>query len=160
MNNEKYAGNGLSVEKFNVIKERLNNSPYYKHIRMELTGFIDDGCTMKMAVSDEHANVYGIAHGGAIASLADSACGLSLIIRLNEGEFAVTQNLIVNYLKPVLQGMLTAKGKIIHRGKTSAVLEADIFNEAGELVAHAQTTHAIRSATGTERLFPDNQTKI
>jgi uncharacterized protein (TIGR00369 family) len=131
-------------ERFRLLQERLNASPYYRHIRMELTGFTGNGCEMKMEVGDEHANVYGNAHGGAIASLADSACGLSLIIRLEEGEFAVTQNLIVNYLRPIGKGTITARGWIVHRGKTSAVLEADIFNESGELAAHAQTTHAIR----------------
>jgi acyl-CoA thioesterase len=134
----------VNPDKYNVLRERLNNSPYYKHIKMELTGFTDTGCTMKMEVGSEHANVYGNVHGGAIASLADSACGLSLIIRLDEGEFAVTQNLIVNYLKPAPIGVMTAKGWIVHRGKTAAVLEADLFSESGDLVAHAQTTHAIR----------------
>jgi len=129
---------------FKILRERFNDSPYYKHVKMELTGFTDNGCTMKMKVGKEHANIYGNVHGGAIASLADSACGLSLIIRLHEGEFAVTQNLIVNYLKPAPIGVMTARGWIVHRGKTTAVLEADLFSESGDLVAHAQTTHAIR----------------
>ena len=83
-------------------------------------------------------------HGGALASLADSTCGISLLVGLAEGEFAVTQNLAVNYFRPVKKGTLTAKGWIVNRGRTSAVLEAHIFNEAGDLVAHAHTTHAIR----------------
>jgi acyl-CoA thioesterase len=134
----------IDPDKFIILRERFNNSPYYKHIKMELTGLTDTGCLMKMEVGSEHGNIYGNVHGGAIASLADSACGLSLIIRLHEGEFAVTQNLIVNYLKPAPIGVMTARGWIVHRGKTTAVLEADLFSESGDLVAHAQTTHAIR----------------
>jgi uncharacterized protein (TIGR00369 family) len=134
----------VDPEKFAKLRRLLNSSPYYKHIKMKLTGFTDNGCMMKMEVGSEHANIYGNVHGGAIASLADSACGLSLIIRLHESEFAVTQNLIVNYLKPAPIGVMTARGWIVHRGKTTAVLEADLFSESGDLVAHAQTTHAIR----------------
>lgn len=131
-------------EELNSLIAPINNSPYYRHIRMELKAFTQQGCVMTMAVGDEHMNFYGIGHGGAVASLADSACGLSLLTSLEQGEFIVTQNLFVNYFRPVKKGMLTARGRVINRGKTSAVLEAEIFDEAGELVAQAQTTHAIR----------------
>ncbi|MEW6077971.1 MAG: PaaI family thioesterase [Thermodesulfobacteriota bacterium] len=126
------------------LMEPVNNSPYYRHIRMRLGKLSVEGCVMTLEVGDEHMNVFGNGHGGAVASLADSACGLALVPSLKQGEFAVTQNLFVNYFRPVKKGTLTARGKIVNRGKTSAVLEAEIFNEAGELVARAQTTHAIR----------------
>lgn len=134
----------VDTGKFAFLRDHINSSPYYKHIKMELTGFTDNGCMMKMEVGEDHANIYGNVHGGAIASLADSACGLSLIIQLHEGEFAVTQTLLVNYLKPAPIGVMTARGWIVHRGRTTAVLEADLFSESGYLVAHAQTTHAIQ----------------
>ena len=122
----------------------VNSSPYYRHIRMRLEKLSAAGCVMTMEVGDEHMNFFGNGHGGAVASLADSACGLALVPSLKQGEFAVTQNLFVNYFRPVKKGTLTARGKIVNRGKSSAVLEAEIINEAGELVARAQTTHAIR----------------
>jgi uncharacterized protein (TIGR00369 family) len=134
----------VNDERLNSLMGPINDSPYYRHIRMELKEFTQEGCVMTMAVGDEHMNFYGIGHGGAVASLADSACGLSLLTALEQGEFIVTQNLFVNYFRPVKKGLLTARGRVINRGKTSAVLEARIFNEAGELVAQAQTTHAIR----------------
>ncbi|OHD69607.1 MAG: hypothetical protein A2W19_00960 [Spirochaetes bacterium RBG_16_49_21] len=135
---------GPDPENLNAIKDRVNNSPYYRHIGMELMQFTGDGCIMKMKIDTEHSNIYGNAHGGALASLADSTCGLSLVTALNEGEYTVTQNLYVTYTRPVPPGILTTRGRIIHRGKTTALLEADIFNESGELVAHALTNHAIR----------------
>jgi uncharacterized protein (TIGR00369 family) len=136
--------NQTDDERSKAIIELVNNSPYYKHIRMKLIEYRENECVMRMEAGDEHINVYDAVHGGAIASLADSTCGLSLIPSLGGGEFAVTQNLIVNYFKAVTKGALTGKGRVVHRGKTTAVLEADIYNEAGELVARAQTTHAIR----------------
>jgi acyl-CoA thioesterase len=131
-------------ERLKSLMEPVNNSPYYRHIRMRLLEFSREGCVMIMDVGDEHMNFFGNGHGGAVASLADSACGLSLVPSLEPGEFAVTQNLFVNYFRPVKKGVLTARGRVVNRGRTSAVLEAQIFNQAGELVAQAQTTHAIR----------------
>jgi uncharacterized protein (TIGR00369 family) len=144
MEADKNTSKELNSERLNLIKDLVNNSPYYKHIGMVLIRFTENGCVMNMRINEEHSNIYGIAHGGALASLADSTCGLSLVVALNEDEHTVTQNLFINYLRSVPPGVLTTKGRIIHRGKTAAVLEADVFNESGELVAHAQTTHAIR----------------
>jgi uncharacterized protein (TIGR00369 family) len=133
-------------ESLAAIKERVNGSPYYRHIGMELVEFTADGCVMKMRIDIEHSNIYGNAHGGALASLADSTCGLSLVTALVPGEYTVTQNLYVTYIRPVPPGVLTTRGRVIHRGKTTALLEADIFNDADELVAHALTNHAIRKS--------------
>ncbi len=141
----------IDPKKQSILEKRknlLNNSPYWKYIRMELVDFTDEGCILQMNIGDDHLNLYNTAHGGALATLADSTCGVSLIFELAEGEYIATQNLIVNYLRPVKKGLLTGKGWIVHRGRHSALLEADIFNEAGEKVAHAQTTHVIRR-TGT-----------
>jgi len=126
------------------IKEMVNNSPYYQHINMELVEFTDSGCVMKMNVEHFHCNIYDTAHGGAVASLADSACGLALATSIKSDELIVTQNLNINYLLPVAKGMLTAKGNVIRRGRNSAVLEADIFDESGRKVAHAHSIHIIR----------------
>ncbi|MBN2516886.1 MAG: PaaI family thioesterase [Deltaproteobacteria bacterium] len=128
------------------IKEIVNKSPYYRHINMELVEFTDGGCVMKMNVEGFHCNIYDTAHGGAVASLADSACGLALATSINSNEFVMTQNLNINYLLPVAKGMLTAKGNVIRRGRNSAVLEADIFDESGRKIAHAHSIHIIRQS--------------
>lgn len=131
---------------FMRIKKLVNNSPYYKHIKMELVDFKENGCTMKMNVEDLHCNVYEKAHGGSLASLADSACSLALVTAIKDNEFIATQNLSINYLLPVTKGVLTAEGYVIHRDRYSAVLGADIFNEGGEIVAHAHSIHVIRES--------------
>lgn len=144
MNTSNNDPSSVALARINKVKDLVNSSPYYRHIKMELIEFRENSCSMVMDVGPDHLNIYGIAHGGSIASLADSTCGLSLIPALDDGEFAVTQTCIVNYFRPAQKGRLNSKGWVVNRGKTSAVMEADIFNESGDLVAHAQTTHAIR----------------
>jgi acyl-CoA thioesterase len=130
------------------IRELANSSPYYRHVQMQVTGFTGQGCIMTMIVEDQHTNLFGNTHGGAVASLADSTCGISLAVALDHDEYAMTQHLDVNYLRPSGKGILRAEGRLISRGKSSAVLEADIFNESGEKVAHAHTIHSIRRRPG------------
>lgn len=126
-----------------VKRKFLNECPYYKYLNIEIAEFNETGCVAKMKAGDNHLNALGNIHGGALASLADVACGASLLVLLDAQSAVVAQNIMVNYLLPANKGMLTAKGRIIHKGNRSGVLEADIFNEAGEKVAHAQTTHVI-----------------
>jgi len=130
------------------VGELVNSSPYYRLVQMQVIGFTRHGCIMTMHCQDQHTNLYGNTHGGAIASLADSACGISLTVALHRDEYAMTQHLDVSYLKPAAKGLLRAEGRILSRGGNSAVLEADIFNESGEKVAHAHTIHSIRKRPG------------
>lgn len=130
------------------IREIANNSPYYRHVQMQVIEFTERGCVMTMQSDDQHTNLYGNTHGGAIASIADSTCGVSLATVLNPDEYAVTQHLAVSYLRPAPRGLLRAEGRLISRGRNSAVLEADVFNESGEIVAHAHTIHSIRKREG------------
>ena len=136
------------AELMEAIRELANGSPYYRHVQMQVTGFTAQGCIMTMTVEHQHTNLFGNTHGGAVASLADSTCGISLAVALEPDEYAMTQHLAVSYLRPAPKGLLRAEGRLISRGRNSAVLEADVFNESGEIVAHAHTIHSIRKREG------------
>ncbi len=128
------------------IKDAVNASPYYRHLNMRLEEFSAKGCRIIMEMKVSHLSVYGRAHGGAIASLADAACGLALAAVIGKGEFIATQNLNIHYLLPVEKGTLTAEGRLVHRGSHTAILEADVFDQSGKKIAHAHTVHVIKDA--------------
>ncbi len=130
------------------IREIANSSPFYRHVQMQVTEFKEQGCVMTMVVEHQHTNLFGNTHGGAVASLADSTCGISLAMALDKDEYAMTQHLDVSYLRPSSRGLLRAEGRVISRGRNSAVLEADVYSESGERIAHAHTIHSIRSRPG------------
>ncbi|MGC9325982.1 MAG: PaaI family thioesterase [Desulfomonilia bacterium] len=134
-------------ERLEKIARKVNNSPFYRHVNMQVIEFTDTGCIMTMDVRDHHINIWGVAHGGAIASIADSACGISLASTLGEDEFVMTQQLSVQYLKPARKGLIRAEGRVLRRGRNSAALEADIYDEDGQIVAHAHTIHSIRKVS-------------
>lgn len=135
---------------FDKIKDTMNTSPYYQHLGIKLVEFSERGSVMTMEMNESHKSVYGRVHGGAIASLADSACSLALVTVMEENEFIATQSLNVYYILPVEEGILKARGWVVHRGRHTAILEADIFDNAGRKVAHAHTVHIIRALPGEE----------
>jgi len=140
-----FDGYAFDLEK---VKQAANQSPYYKHLNLKLVTFSEKECFMTMEIEDRHLNINGTVHGGAIASLADSACSLALATVIGDKEFMATQNLDVNYIAPAAKGILKARGWVVHRGRFTAILEADIFDGSGTLIAHAHTVHAIRKAGG------------
>ncbi len=69
-----------------------------------------------------------IVHGGIIFTLADTAMSMALISVLPVGTPFGTIEAKINFMLPVYKGELLAEGKIVHKGRSTAVLEATVFN--------------------------------
>lgn len=84
---------------------------------------------------------YDIVHGGAIFSLADSACGFAVASIVKFKKKFVTAEMKINYLEPVTEGELKCSAKILREGRVIPV-EAEVFNK-NILVAKAIATYII-----------------
>ncbi len=134
-------------EYLNTLIAVLNASPYYRHIGMKVLRCCDGTSVLELDAKECTQNLYGTLHGGVLASLIDSACGVALGTLLHDGEIAVTVDLRINYISPARVGVLVAEGKVIHRGKHTGVAEACIqTKEGGVLVAKGMTTHFLQKA--------------
>jgi uncharacterized protein (TIGR00369 family) len=131
-------------ERIAQMVEILNASPVYRLLHMRVVHAAGGRSRVELAVGEDHKNLYGTVHGGMLATLMDSACGVALGTRLQPGETMVTLDLRVNYLLPVRSGPLTAEGEIVHRGRNTGVAEASILDQAGRLVARGMSTHFVR----------------
>ena len=69
-----------------------------------------------------------IVHGGVIFTLADTAMSMALISVLPVGTPFGTIEAKINFMLPADKGELLAEGKVVHRGRSTAVLEATVFN--------------------------------
>jgi uncharacterized protein (TIGR00369 family) len=89
---------------------------------------------------ERHANPMGTVHGGVLCDVSDSAMGMAWASELEEGETFTTLELKINFLKPVWNGKLRAEGRVVKRGKTVGLVECDVRNADGDLVARATST--------------------
>jgi uncharacterized protein (TIGR00369 family) len=89
-----------------------------------------------------HYNPIGSVHGGVISTVLDTVMGCSLQSALPEGLGYTTLELKINFIKAVSikNGKLKSTGKIIHLGKSTALVEADLRDEQGNLFAHGVST--------------------
>jgi uncharacterized protein (TIGR00369 family) len=89
-------------------------------------------------VRDELKQNHGVVHGGAIASLIDTASAFAILALLQENEKVTTTDLTIHYLRPVTSGRMIALAKIVRAGRRRFVVSVEVKNNAA-LVATAMT---------------------
>jgi uncharacterized protein (TIGR00369 family) len=94
----------------------------------------------EMEAGPRHANPMGTLHGGILCDIADAAMGIAYASTLEEGESFTTLELKINFLKPVWNARLRAVGRLVKRGKTVGMVECDVVDETGSLIARASST--------------------
>lgn len=119
-----------------------DRNPYVKLLDMQIVSIAEGHVKMDMPVAaDKHANLYGAAHGGSLASLADTVMGVACA---SCGKRVVTIEMNINYLKGVEAGStVLAEGKVIHNGRQTIVVEADLFDGQGNLAAKSRGTFCV-----------------
>jgi uncharacterized protein (TIGR00369 family) len=121
----------------------FNNSPMYRHMQMEVKEVGEGRSRVTIRGRKDLQNLYGILHGGAAATIVDSACGIAVGSLLKPGEICVTIDLRINYIANVGEGILTGEGRVVHRGRRTGVAQAEIRDQEGNLIAAGMSTHLI-----------------
>ncbi|HEX4942319.1 MAG TPA: PaaI family thioesterase [Actinomycetota bacterium] len=129
------------------LRDRLATSGFHTWAGMEVVDAAPGQVTVAMRVDERHVNLQGFVHGGMLAILADTACGLSIRSAMEPGRLHVTADLDIHFLTPAKPGRLVGRGKAIKVGSSLAFAEASIEDGAGRLLAKAQSRFSVR---GTE----------
>jgi len=121
----------------------LESGNYWRH--MGMSSVVDDAGKTRvlMKVTEELKQFYGNVHGGAIATLLDSAIAVEVNQQLELGEGASTVEIKINYLRPINEGNLWGEGKVIQKGRKLVVAQGEIKNDAGQILAIATATFMI-----------------
>ncbi|KEK09496.1 thioesterase [Lysinibacillus sphaericus] len=82
-------------------------------------------------------NTIKVPHGGIIATLADAAMGGLASRSVPEGFNVVTTNMNVTYIATTTNKELIARGRFVHKGRQTLVMECDIQDETGRKLAIA-----------------------
>lgn len=122
------------------LMETVNTSPYPEHMAMRLAGITIDAATIELNLARCHLQPFGIVHGGVLATLVDTATFWAAFMRIAETDGLVNVDLKLNYLRPVVDGRLTAEGRALQSGRTVSYAEAAVRDAAGALVAHGTST--------------------
>ena len=126
----------------------LSSIPFNALLGMELSRVHSDGLTLSCKIRKKLLNSRGALHGGVAASLADAAVGVALSHRFRGTRPISTVELKVNYFRPVTEGALFARARLLRIGSTLSVGRVDLTDAEGNAVGLAIVTYIFLDARG------------
>ena len=132
----------LSEEQLKQLKAALGRVPFAQLLGIELIGAAQGTVKLGLVIKDELRQVHGVMHGGATASLIDTATAFAILPLMEAGKRFSTVDLMVNYLRPLKQGNVTVEARVVRLGRRLITVAADVFDEDGKLSATAISTYA------------------
>jgi uncharacterized protein (TIGR00369 family) len=85
----------------------------------------------------------GALHGGALMALADATGGWCAFLNLPTGAATSTIESKTNFLRPVRAGAVEAVARPLHVGRTVVVVDTELRDGEGRLVARVTQTQAV-----------------
>lgn len=113
-----------------------------------------DGPTVCVNVGPRHRNGNGVVHGSVIHALLDSVMGLQCF-RAAQRQRVATAEISVRFLRPVVDGRLVARARVLRAGKRLLVVEGDVRREE-EVVAVGQATFVPLAREGQPAAGPSS----
>jgi len=114
--------------------------PFIEHIGFELMSFDGGLSTVHYRPLPEHLNIFGKVHGGVLLTMMDTTMAAAArSVQTDHG--AITIEMKTSFFRPAEgKALLRGEGKLLHRTRTMAFVEATIFDDAGNSCAHATGT--------------------
>jgi 1,4-dihydroxy-2-naphthoyl-CoA hydrolase len=118
--------------------------PFAVELGIELDEATPDTVRARLAWDERRCTAGGVLHGGALMTLADSVGALVAYLNLPEGAQATaTIESKTNFFRPVSSGHVEAMSRVLHKGRTTIVVETDLRDAEGKHVARVTQTQAV-----------------
>lgn len=129
--------------------------PFVEEVGLELWHAGDGTSELRVDLDEAHMNSWEVAHGGVLMTLLDVAMAQAARTMRNEGESfgpsVATIEMKTTFVHPA-EGLLKAKGRLLHRTPSLAFCEASVFDEKGQLCAHGTGTFKYLRALANRRM--------
>ncbi|MDB5898797.1 MAG: hypothetical protein JWP41_2399 [Ramlibacter sp.] len=112
--------------------------PFVHHLGFKLIMMEGGASELQYLPRPEHMNSFLVTHGGAIMTLLDVT--MATAARSVDAEIGVvTIEMKTTFMQPC-RGLLTGKGRLMHRTRSMAFTEGTVFDAEGKACAHATGT--------------------
>ena len=154
----------LNPDHVQAVLKAINQGPYLKHLSMPVKEMGAGYSIVELKVGKEHLHPFGGIHGGAYASVIDTAAYWAVYCEIDEEVGFTSIDLKIDFLAPITSGVITAKGRSIKIGKSMCLAEATATDKNGKWLAHGtskmmvtkglQTIEDVLRFTGSKALPP------
>ncbi len=111
--------------------------PFLDELGFKVESAAEGHCRISVPVTSRIMNPYGVLHGGITFTLADTGMGIAAYTLLAPGERMTTVESSMRYLRPAKSGRIVAECRVIRRSNRFAITEAEVLDEASEVIAVA-----------------------
>jgi uncharacterized protein (TIGR00369 family) len=126
----------------------LETMPFTRLLGAEAVAAGADRVCTRLAWDQSLCTSGGVLHGGALMALADSTGAWCAFLNLPEGASTTTIESKTNFLRAVRSGFVEASSSPLHVGRTVVVVDTELRDDRGRLVARVTQTQAVRPAPG------------
>ena len=131
----------LSSAEMEKLHLAVSKVPFARMLGIELVAARKGSATLSLKITASLKQIHGVVHGGAIASLIDTATAFAIVPLVDEDEKFTTVDLTVTYLRPLTDGTATAEARVIRAGRRLVTVAADVKDDQGKLAATALSTY-------------------
>lgn len=112
-----------------MLSEWITEAPFEKLLNMKILRAVEGEAELTMPFLKEYAQGAGLMHGGALTALADTAVAMAIKSVLPEGTHFGTISLETRFCRPLREGWVTAKARVLSREDRDLVGVATVFDE-------------------------------
>ena len=119
-------------------------APYTGFLGAEIVAATPDEVRSRLAWSEERCTAGGVLHGGALMGFADNVGGFCAFLNLpDDAGGTATIESKTNFFGPVRAGHVHSVSRPLHTGRRTIVVDTELFDDAGKLVARVTQTQAV-----------------
>jgi len=126
------------------LQQRLGHSAFIDSLKLTVLSADPDNeqvvMRAEMRPEFERGRGTGQWHGGPIAAIIDTVGDYALVMLL--GRPLPTVNFRVDYLRPAIDTALIVTATVRRNGRLVGIVDVDVVNEAGQLLAVGRATYA------------------
>jgi len=126
------------------LQQRLAHSPFIDFLKLTVLSAdpAKEAVVMRAEMRPEFERGRGTGqwHGGPIAAIIDTVGDYALVMLL--GRPLPTVNFRVDYLRPAIDTALIVTATVRRNGRLVGIVDVDVANEAGQLLAVGRATYA------------------
>ena len=117
-----------------TMKNWISCAPFERLLHMEIVEASEGRSILTMPFLVEFAQGGGLMHGGSLVSLADTAVVMAIKSLVPPQTHFATTSLQSTFLRPVRQGIVTARARVLTFEKRDIDGEATLYDETGQRV--------------------------
>ncbi len=131
----------ITPEREQLIREKFQINHFPQLLGIEIDAIEPGRARLSVEVSEKLLQLQGVMHGGAIATLMDTAVAFAIVSVSGPHDRFTTVELKINYLSAIRQGRVVAEARLLRDGRRIVVADCDLFDGEGRLAAKGLLTY-------------------